>query len=126
MRRHSGILAGAEAQDGVSRRPNILFCIADDAAWLHFGAYGCKWVSTPVFDSVAARGVLFGELLHSECQIGPFAGVAAHGRYSWQLGEAGNHICRFPENIKVFTEALERAGYDVAFTGKGWAPGDPG
>lgn len=48
------------------------------------------------------------------------------GRYSWQLGEAGNHICRFPENIKVFTEALEEAGYDVAFTGKGWAPGDPG
>ena len=32
----------------------------------------------------------------------------------------------FPEDAGVFTEALEEAGYDVAFTGKGWAPGNPG
>ena len=121
-----GDLAGAEAQDGVSRRPNILFCIADDAAWLHFGAYGCKWVSTPVFDSVAARGVLFENCYTPNAKSAPSRASLLTGRYSWQLGEAGNHICRFPENIKVFTEALEEAGYDVAFTGKGWAPGDPG
>lgn len=121
-----GDLAGAEAQDGVSRRPNILFCIADDASWLHFGAYGCKWVSTPVFDSVAARGVLFENCYTPNAKSAPSRASLLTGRYSWQLGEAGNHICRFPENIKVFTEALEETGYDVAFTGKGWAPGDPG
>ena len=54
-----GGLVPVHGQDNTMRRPNILFCIADDAAWLHFGAYGCQWVSTPVFDSVTARGVLF-------------------------------------------------------------------
>ena len=121
-----GDLAGAEAQDGVSRRPNILFCIADDAAWLHFGAYGCGWVSTPVFDSVAARGILFENCYTPNAKSAPSRASLLTGRYSWQLGEAGNHICHFPEDIKVFTEALEEAGYDVAFTGKGWAPGNPG
>lgn len=70
------------------RRPNILFCIADDAAWLHFGAYGCQWVSTPVFDSVAARGVLF-ENCYTECEIGAFACVAAHGTLLVAVGRGG-------------------------------------
>ena len=108
------------------QRPNILFCIADDAAWLHFGAYGCGWVSTPVFDSVAARGILFENCYTPNAKSAPSRASLLTGRYSWQLGEAGNHICHFPEDIKVFTEALEEAGYDVAFTGKGWAPGNPG
>ena len=100
------------------RRPNILFCIADDAAWLHFGAYGCQWVSTPVFDSVAARGVLFENCYTPNAKSAPSRASLLTGRYSWQLGEAGNHICHFPEDAGVFTEALEEAGYDVAFTGR--------
>jgi len=40
-------------------RPNILFCIADDATWMHLGAYGCSWVKTPGFDRVAADGIPF-------------------------------------------------------------------
>ena len=121
-----GGLTAAGAQDMTPHRPNILFCIADDAAWLHFGAYGCGWVSTPVFDSVAARGILFENCYTPNAKSAPSRASLLTGRYSWQLGEAGNHICHFPEEIKVFTEALEEAGYDVAFTGKGWAPGDPG
>ena len=39
-------------------RPNILFCLADDAG-MHFGAYGCPWVTTPNFDRVADKGLLF-------------------------------------------------------------------
>lgn len=66
------------------------------------------------------------ELLHSECQIGPFAGVAAHGTLLVAAGRGRKSHLPFSGNIKVFTEALEEAGYDVAFTGKGWAPGDPG
>src|SRR5262249_54291782 len=39
--------------------PNILFCLADDWAWPHAGAYGDKVVQTSVFDRVAREGVLF-------------------------------------------------------------------
>lgn len=34
-------------------RPNILFCIMDDAS-PHMGAYGYKWIQTPNFDRLAA------------------------------------------------------------------------
>jgi len=120
--------SAAEPADGSKApgRPNILFCIADDASWLHFGAYGCRWVATPSFDSIAARGVLFENCYTPNAKSAPSRATLLTGRYSWQLGAAGNHICHFPEEEKVFTEALEEAGYDVAFTGKGWAPGDPG
>ena len=42
-------------------RPNILFCLADDAG-MHMGAYDCAWVSTPGFDRVAREGILFTSL----------------------------------------------------------------
>ena len=45
----NSLLAGCIALTGCAaapdtaeeRRPNILICVADDATWLHFGAYGC-------------------------------------------------------------------------------------
>lgn len=115
-----------QTEESSPKRPNILFCIADDASWLHFGAYGSRWVRTPVFDSVASRGVLFENCYTPNAKSAPSRASLLTGRYPWQLREAANHICRFPEDIKVFTEVLSEAGYDVAFTGKGWAPGDPG
>lgn len=41
-------------------RPNILFCIADDASYQHMSAYGMTdWVKTPAFDHLAEKGLLF-------------------------------------------------------------------
>ncbi len=42
-------------------KPNILFCIADDASREYMSAYGFKnaWVKTPSFDRVAREGILF-------------------------------------------------------------------
>ncbi len=45
-----------------AERPNILFCIADDATYPHLGAYGCPWVTTPAIDRVARDGLLFTQL----------------------------------------------------------------
>lgn len=111
---------------GRAARPNILLCVADDASWLHFGAYGCGWVHTPAFDRVAREGILFENCYTPNAKSGPSRATLLTGLYSWQAGAAGNHIACFPEDLKVFTEVLAEAGYDVAFTGKGWAPGDPG
>ncbi len=107
-------------------RPNILFCIADDASYHHFGATGCSWVSTPSFDRVASQGVLFHNCYTPNAKSAPSRAVILTGRNSWQLEEAGNHIPRFPSDYKVVTEVLSQHGYDVAYTGKSWAPGDPG
>ena len=107
-------------------RPNILFCIADDASFHHFSNSGCNWVSTPNFDRIANDGICFDRCYTPNAKSAPSRAILLTGRYSWQLKEAGNHICNFPADIKVFTEVLSESGYDVACTGKGWGPGNPG
>ncbi len=106
--------------------PNILFAIADDASWKHFGAYGCKWVRTPAFDRVAQRGILFTNAYTSNAKSAPSRASILTGRNSWQLEEACNHSPHFPAKFKTYAEALGENGYFVGSVAKGFAPGDPG
>jgi N-sulfoglucosamine sulfohydrolase len=50
--------AGAE-ENTATQRPNILFCIADDASMNSFGAYGDTFIETPAIDRLAREGVVF-------------------------------------------------------------------
>ncbi len=109
-----------------SAKPNILFCIADDATWMHMGAYGCKWVQTPAFDNIAEKGILFANAYTPNAKCAPSRACILTGRNSWQLEEAANHLCYFPAKFGTIAEALDEAGYHVGYTGKGWAPGDAG
>ena len=84
----------------VCDRPNILFCIADDATYAHFSAYGCDWVNTPGFDRVASEGVLFNNCYTPNAKSAPSRAVVLTGRYSWQLETGGNHITDFPARYK--------------------------
>ncbi len=106
-----------------ARRPNILFCIADDASYPHMGAYGCSWVKTPGFDRVAREGILFTNAYTPNAKCAPSRACILTGRNSWQLKEAGNHMCFFPAEFAVYTEVLAEHGYFVGKTGKGWGPG---
>jgi arylsulfatase A-like enzyme len=115
-RPHVGTTASAE-------RPNILFVIADDASFPHFGAYGSTWVETPAFDRVAAEGILFRNAYTPNAKCAPSRAAILTGRNSWQLEDAGNHQSYFPAKFKSYAEALREHGYFVGYTGKGWAPG---
>ncbi len=118
---------GASAKSAVeSPRPNILFCIADDATFYHFSAAGCGWTHTPNFDRLAEGGILMENCYTPNAKSAPSRACVLTGRNSWQLGAAGNHLNQFPADVKVFTEVLSENGYSVAFTGKGCAPCDPG
>ncbi len=112
--------------DEVKTRPNILFCLADDAAYPHMGAYGTKWVHTPGFDRVAEQGILFNRAYTPNAKCAPSRACIITGRNSWQLGAAANHWCYFPKEYKTYPEVLAENGYYVGYTGKGWAPGVAG
>ncbi len=58
MRYFSILLISIFSAAAKNKRPNILFCIADDAS-PYFGAYGCTWTTTPAFDRIAKEGLLF-------------------------------------------------------------------
>ena len=105
------------------KRPNILFVIADD--WgKHAGAYGTEWIRTPNFDRVAKEGVLFTNCFTSNPKCSPCRATILTGRNSWQLKEAINHFSIFPNDFPVYPSLIEKAGYFVGYTGKGWGPGD--
>jgi len=103
--------------------PNILFAIADDASWQHFGAYGCEWVKTPALDKIAHEGILFTRAYTPNAKCAPSRSCILTGRNSWQLKAAANHVPFFPSMFSSYVEVLETHGYMVGFTGKGWAPG---
>src|SRR4051794_24622943 len=107
-----------------ARRPNILFVIADDWSHGHAGAYGCKWIKTPNFDRIAREGVLFNNAFTSNPKCSPCRATILTGRNTWQLKEAINHYSIFPSEFAVYPDLLEKAGYFVGMTGKGWGPGD--
>lgn len=105
-------------------QPNILFVIADDASWAHFGAYGNKAVQTPHFDRVAREGMLFHHTYCASPSCTPSRGAILTGQYIWRLGAGGNLWSYWPNAAPLYTDLLREAGYAVAHTGKGWAPGD--
>lgn len=117
-----GCVAVRAQEDGPGR-PNILFAIADDWSHGHAGAYGCGWIKTPAFDEIAKKGLLFTRAYTPNAKCAPSRACILTGRNSWQLKDAGNHMCYFPAEFRTYVETLNDHGYFVGYTGKGWGPG---
>lgn len=103
--------------------PNILVAISDDQAWPHTSAYGCPFVNTPNFDRVAAEGVLFSHAYCTAPSCSPSRASLLTGRNPWQLREGGVLWSLLPAEFDVYPDILERIGYHVGHTYKGWGPG---
>jgi N-sulfoglucosamine sulfohydrolase len=107
----------------MKNRPNILLAIADDLAWPHISAYGCKFVSTPNIDRVAKEGILFGNCYTAAPTCTASRAALLTGKYPWQLEEGCQLWGLLPSKYKVYPDILEEAGYWVGLTNKGWGPG---
>ncbi|MBD0401914.1 sulfatase [Flammeovirga sp. EKP202] len=103
----------------LENRPNILFCVADDAG-MFMSAYGSKFVNTPAFDKVAQNGLLFMNAYTPTPKSGPSRSIILTGRNTWQLEEGGGQSIFFPEKFTTYVETLNKHGYNVGFTGRGW------
>jgi len=104
-------------------KPNILFIIADDISRNSYSAYGCDYIKTPGFDRIADEGVLFTNAYVNNPKCAPSRAMLLTGRYSWQLKEACNHWPQMPEEWVFYPDLIEKSGYVMGFTGKGWGPG---
>jgi len=119
-----GVFAAGGPQMEKGKHPNILFAIADDQSYPYASAYGTRGVRTPAFDEVAQKGVLFTNAFVGAPQCSPSRAAILTGKNIWQLGEAGTHSSYFPQKLVVFTDLLEKSGYQIGYTGKPWAPGN--
>jgi N-sulfoglucosamine sulfohydrolase len=124
-RTHAFQSLGAQAN---KNRPNILFCLADDWSWPHAGIAGDRVVKTPTFDRIAREGVLFKNAFVSAPSCTPSRGAIVTGQWHWRLEEGGNLWSTLPAKFDVYPDILEKAGYHIGFTRKGWGPGrdEPG
>jgi uncharacterized sulfatase len=118
-------LALVRAADATkSKRPNILIAISDDQSHLHTSFSGYKAVKTPAFDRVAREGVFFRNAFAPSPGCSPTRAAFLTGRHTWQIEQAGTHASSFPAKYVVFPDRLEKAGYFIGLTGKGWGPGN--
>lgn len=121
---NTGNTLSSHPQKGSEKRPNILFVIADDQSYPYAGAYGDKAAKTPNFDRIAKEGVLFTNAFAASPGCSPSRAALLTGLNCWQIKEAGTHASSFPTEFQVFPDLLEKTGYKVGYTGKGWGPGD--
>jgi N-sulfoglucosamine sulfohydrolase len=119
----------ASAGTAVSKnQPNIFFCIADDWSWPDASIAGTKVIKTPTFDRVAREGVLFENAFVSAPSCTPSRGAIVTGQWHWRLEEGCDLWSTLPAKFAVYPDMLEKAGYHIGFTRKGWGPGydEPG
>ena len=116
------------AQPAADSRPNILVAIADDWGWPHASTYGDPVVQTPTLDRLAREGVLFEHAYAASPSCTPSRAALLTGQWHWRLEESANLWSTLRYDYPTYPELLERAGYHVGLTGKGWGPGrnEPG
>ncbi|UBM58834.1 sulfatase [Marinilongibacter aquaticus] len=107
-----------------AKKPNILFCIADDWGWPHALDYGDSVVQTPAFNQLAKEGVLFDQAFISSPSCTPSRGAVLTGQDFWRLGEGANLWSSLDSTLPVYPLLLEKAGYFVGSWRKAWGPGD--
>lgn len=113
----------APALAAAPSRPNLLLILADNWSYPHASAYGDKVVRTPTFDALAARGALFNHAFAPFPSCSASRAAMLTGQVIHRLAEGANLHGTLPAKFPVYTDALERAGYFVGYSGKGWGPG---
>jgi len=117
-------LAAAYAADAPGpARPNILFLLGDDWAWPHASCLGAPGIRTPTFDRLAREGVLFRNAHVAAPSCSPSRAAILTGQWHWRLEQGANLHAFIPAKFAVYPDLLEKAGYFVGLSGKGYGPG---
>lgn len=108
-----------------SKRPNIVFILADDLGWGDVGCYGSLHNSTPAIDRIAAGGLRFTHGYSGSATCSPTRISLYTGRYPGRLpvGLQEPIVLRddktgIPEEHPTLPSLLKTGGYKTAMFGK--------
>jgi arylsulfatase A-like enzyme len=118
-------LAASAAFAAGKPRPNVLLLLADNWAWPHASIYRDPVIKTPTFDRIGKEGVVFTHAFAPNPSCSPSRSLLLSGQEAHRLGEAGNLYGNMSPDTPTYTGLLEKAGYFVGFSTKGWGPGSP-
>jgi arylsulfatase A-like enzyme len=118
-----------------SRRPNLVFVLADDLGYADLGCYGARASCTPNLDRMAALGLRFTDGYANSPVCSPTRFALMTGRYQYRLRGAaeepiagsarGRADLGLPRSHPTLPSLLRDAGYHTALIGKwhlGYAP----
>lgn len=130
----------------ISKKPNIVYILADDLGYNDLGCYGQQIIETPNIDALAASGKIFTQhytaapvCAPARCMLltGQHSGNAyVRGNDEWgQRGDVWNYQAMFdnpklegqrplPDSILTIAEVLQGQGYRTGIFGK-WGLGAP-
>jgi len=135
----------SESKDyAVTRKPNVIFILADDLGWRDTAVYGSTFYETPHIDALAKSGMRFTDAYSANCLCSPTRASILTGQYPARYGLTdavghikGNHEHKEqtetfedargagPSSLnyldpKVYTlgKAMRDAGYGTGFFGK--------
>jgi arylsulfatase A-like enzyme len=99
-----------------TKRPNIVFIMADDHAAQAISAYGSKLIKTPNIDRLANEGMKFENCFVTNSICTPSRAVIITGKYSHLNGvPVFNHI---DNSQPLLSKYLQAAGYYTGIIGK--------
>lgn len=116
------ILAQSESE---SRKPNIIFIMADDLGYGDLGCYGQKRIGTPNLDKLASEGMKFTDFYSGSTVCAPSRCVLMTGYHTGRAFIRGNARDNLrPEDVTI-AEVLREKGYRTGLAGK-WGLGHEG
>jgi arylsulfatase A-like enzyme len=106
-----------------SKRPNILFILADDLGYGDLGCYGQKQIQTPRVDRLASQGMRFTQCYAGSTVCAPSRCCLMTGRHTGHATIRGNAMVALRPEDKTVAEILKAAGYRTGLIGK-WGLGE--
>ena len=122
-------LVAADSSPQPTRKPNIVFILADDAGIGDFSAYGCKYGVTPNIDRLATEGMKFNRAYSGSAVCAPSRCVLITGQHTGhglrRANQSKHGLLSLPNGQSTVARLLHDAGYATGGFGK-WGLGNPG
>ena len=110
-----------------SKKPNVLFLLADDLGYGELGSYGQKRIKTPHLDALAKAGKRFTNFYAGNAVCSPSRAVLMTGKHSGHAtirgnkglyGDGGWRRVSLEKDELTIGQMMQHAGYQTAFIGK--------
>jgi len=101
-----------------SRKPSMIFILADDLGYGDLGCYGQTRIKTPNLDQLAAEGVRFTDFYAGSTVCAPSRCALMTGRHTGHALVRGNLALPLRAGDVTVAEVLKQAGYHTGLIGK--------
>ncbi|QDV65247.1 Arylsulfatase [Crateriforma conspicua] len=123
MKRRQKAGEAADEKQSATRRPNIIYVMADDLGYGDLGCYGQSKIRTPNLDQMAAEGIRFTDHYAGHTVCRPSRLVLWTGQHVGHTRLIGNASRDLNGSEITVAKLLQDAGYATGGVGK-WALGN--